>query len=88
MLNDAVARMERYYAQNNSYATGAALGNIGITNANSTNNRYTLSFSGTPTATTYTLQVVPINAQASDTCGTLSIDQAGNKNPTTADCWR
>ncbi|WP_019866218.1 type IV pilin protein [Methylovulum miyakonense] len=34
------------------------------------------------TATTYTLQAVPIDA---DTCGTLQIDNLGNKSP--AGCW-
>ncbi|SEJ51779.1 type IV pilin protein [Pseudomonas sp. NFR16] len=87
MLTDAVARMERYYAQNNSYAVPApALEKIGITNANSINNKYTLSFSGTPTPTTYTLQATPINAQTADSCGTLSITQDGTKTP--ADCWK
>lgn len=89
MLTDAVARMERYYAQNNSYAAPNLAG-LGITNANTANNRYTLSFSGTPTATAYTLQVVPINAQTSDTCGTFTIAQDGTRtpDPSTTTCWK
>lgn len=43
MLNDAVARMERYYAQNNSYAAGT-LANLGITNSTSAGSKYTLGF--------------------------------------------
>ncbi|WP_199884964.1 type IV pilin protein [Pseudomonas bohemica] len=88
MLNDAVARMERYYAQNNTYATATTPAAIGITNTTSANNKYTLSISGTPTAITYTVQVAPINAQTSDSCGTLSITQDGTKSPTDADCWK
>jgi type IV pilus assembly protein PilE len=88
MLTDAVARMERYYAQNNNYTNATTLAALGITNANSTNNRYTLQ-APTVTATTYTLSVVPINAQTSDTCGTLTIDQSGTKTSTAGtDCFK
>jgi type IV pilus assembly protein PilE len=88
MLNDAVARMERYYAQNNSYTSATTLAAIGVTNANSTNNKYTLQ-APTVTATTYSLSAVPINAQTSDACGTLTIDQTGNKTSTTGtDCFK
>lgn len=87
MLNDAMARMERYYAQNNSYAASNLAG-IGITNAYSASGRYLLSFAKTPTATAYTLQVVPQDTQKTDSCGTLSIAQDGTKSPTTADCWK
>lgn len=41
-------------------------------------------------AKTYTISATPIGAHASDTsyCGAaLTIDQAGNKLPTTAGCW-
>ena len=48
---------------------------------------YTFSFSGNPTATTFTLQAVPKGAQASDPCGTLKLDEAGRRSPTTAGCW-
>lgn len=39
------------------------------------------------TATTFTLTATPLGSQASDSCGTLSITQAGTKNPTTTGCW-
>jgi type IV pilus assembly protein PilE len=91
MLADATARMERYYAQNNSYAASnlAAIG-IGSSNTNSPTGKYTLSFSGTPTATTYTVQVVPQGSQATDSCGTMSVDQAGTRTSSTGatDCWK
>lgn len=89
MLNDAVARMERYYAQNNNYTNANTLAAIGITNANSTNNRYTLQ-APTVTATTYVLQVNPINAQTSDSCGNLTIAQDGTRtpDPSTTTCWK
>ena len=99
MLTDGVARMERYYAQNNTYAaadltalgfaTGVAPNKVTVdTPAASQSGKYKLSFKGAPGATTYTFQVVPQDAQASDSCGTLSIDQTGVKSPVTATCWK
>lgn len=89
MLTDGVARMERYYAQNNTYAAKnlAAIG-ISAANATSQSGKYVISFNGTPAATTYSLQVIPQGAQASDGCGTLSINQTGTKSPVTANCWK
>jgi type IV pilus assembly protein PilE len=88
MLNEAVARMERYYAQNNSYAVPdiKALGYPSTTPMSPTG-KYQFSITA-KSATTYTLQVAPQGSQLADTCGTLSIDQAGTKSPTTPECWR
>jgi type IV pilus assembly protein PilE len=90
MLTDGVARMERYYAQNNTYAAAdlAALGfamavpkdKVTVdTPVASQSGKYKLSFKGAPGATTYTFQVVPQDAQAKDACGTLTIDQTGTR---------
>lgn len=54
------------------------------------NGFYTLSFS-TQTATTYKVQAVPVagTSQATDRCGTLAIDNLGNKTHSTgtdSDC--
>ncbi|NBB12033.1 type IV pilin protein [Pseudomonas sp. SLFW] len=94
MLNDAVARTERFYAQNNTYA-GATLKTIGLvaddktTVLNSTNAKYQLTFvTASSSSTTYTLQIAPQGTQTNDTCGTMTIDQAGTKTPTTAECWK
>jgi len=52
---------------------------------------YNLSTSGTPNATTYTLQAVAQGDQAKDkardgtSCATLTLNQAGQKTP--AVCW-
>jgi len=89
MLSDAVARMERYYAQNNSYAA-ANLAALGIADAASKSGKYNLVL-GATTATTYSFQAAPQGTQANDGCGTLSIDQTGTRSPTLAaqpDCWK
>lgn len=89
LLNDAAARQERYYAQNNTYADTVA--KLGIP-ARSNNGLYTLAISDT-TASTYTLTAAPGGAQVKDTkCGTLGLNQAGTKTKTgtaaLSDCWK
>lgn len=89
LLNDAVARMERYYAQNNTYAP-ADLTVLGYANAapTSASGKYQLKMP-TATATAYSFQVVPQGTQANDACGTLSIAQDGAKTSTGGtDCFK
>jgi type IV pilus assembly protein PilE len=77
--------MERAYTGNFSY-----LGvdqNLPCETENSLNRRYAISVQAS-TRTTYTLQAVPTTLQsAADTCGTLTINQRGQRTPTTAGCW-
>lgn len=92
MLSDGVARMERYYAQNNTYAAAniAALG-FTATTQTSQSGKYKIDFVATPTATAYSLKVTPQGSQATDTCGTMSIDQTGARLPdpvTSPTCWK
>jgi type IV pilus assembly protein PilE len=78
--------MERYYTNKMTYA-GATLPNTTCRNDLAT--RYTFSFSGTPDANSYTIQAVPrtTGPQASDPCGTLTVNHTGARSPTTAGCW-
>lgn len=87
-LIDLAGHLEKYYASNNSYS-----------NATFTN----LTFSYENLATYYQLEIIakndfytlkasPIGSQLKDlTCGTLIIDQSGNKNITgtgkISECW-
>lgn len=89
-LADGSARMERYYAQNNSYAA-SSLAAIGISTTTSPTGKYIIKFNGTPTATTYSLEVDPQGNQANDTCGSLFVDQQGLKtssNTSATDCFK
>ncbi|CAN7191689.1 prepilin-type N-terminal cleavage/methylation domain-containing protein [Pseudoxanthomonas sp. LjRoot168] len=38
-------------------------------------------------ARSYTLSATPIGKQAGDSCGTLTINQAGTRSPATTGCW-
>jgi len=78
--------MERYYTSKMTYA-GASLPNTSCRNDLAT--RYTFSFSGSPDASSYTIQAVPKSPgpQASDACGTLTVNHTGARTPATAGCW-
>lgn len=94
--------MERHYSINGSYLGAAAGGaNTGtpaifavacpIDGGDAT---YNLTIQAA-TASTYTLQAVPVGDQANDECGTLTITNTGAKNVAGAaagvgwqDCWR
>lgn len=87
-LQASAQYMERYYTTNMTYedATDPAT-------CDEVSDFYTLSFSGTPDATTFVIQAVPQGAQATaDTsCGTLTINQAGTRTASLAsdasECW-
>lgn len=93
LLTDAVARSERYYAQNNSYKV--SLKGVGlvtddkITTVSSANGKYLLSLVSS-TDTTYSWQVAPQGSQQNDACGTLTIAQDGSKTSSTnaTDCFK
>ncbi len=82
---------EKYFLQNNTYASALNAANFGLgytsTTPYTTNNYYQLSL-GNFTATTYTVTATAKNGQASDThCTTLTIDQTGSRGGTNSDCW-
>ncbi len=102
-LLDLAARMERYFAENNTYATATiAAGNATtdiLSTATSSSNWYTMSITA-QTASTYTLQAMPTGAQGTqDTwCQALTYNSLGQKGVangpagaptwTAAQCWR
>ncbi|MEW6693909.1 MAG: type IV pilin protein [Pseudomonadota bacterium] len=83
-LTELAQWMERYYATHMVY-TGATLPNTACRADLAA--RYTFSFATVPSATAYTVQAVPQGAQTKDVCGTLTVNHAGNRTPSTAGCW-
>ncbi len=87
--------METWKMNNNGTYLGAAgadnLGTLTVFSAvvpvSGGTKTYDLSIAATPapTATTFTLKAVPVVTDSK--CGTLTIDNLGNKTPTTAGCW-
>ncbi|WP_152220434.1 type IV pilin protein [Pseudomonas sp. SCB32] len=87
--------MERYYTANGRYTTSAdAAVALPFTESpkDSSSKYYTLAFTGSPTATTYVLSAAPKGAMAGDSCGTLTLSNAGVKGQgsgaTLSQCWR
>lgn len=82
-LMDLASQMERFYSERNTYV-GATIGAGGANDVRSTNlssdGWYTLSIT-TQTASTFTIQAAPRNAQATTdtTCQTLTITNLGVK---------
>lgn len=80
----AVAQQfERYYTSNLTYV--GAVANTGICDPE------VLTFynvnAANVAAKTYTVSAAPTGKQSGDSCGALSINQAGTKSPATAGCW-
>jgi len=84
LLNQAQA-MERCYTVNNTFV------GCNLLRAVSENGHYNISFVQNATATTFTVQAVPVagGRQANDACGTFTINQAGVRTATgnNRDCW-
>ena len=80
----AVAQQaERYYTVNLKYDSFTA--DTTICEPKSLE-YYTVSAGGLG-AKAYTISAVPKGAQSGDSCGTLTVNQAGARTPTTAGCW-
>lgn len=87
-LMDGAARMERFYSDNNQYATTLALARIGPT---SENGHYTIGIGGLGVNNqTFTLTAAPAGF-TDNKCGSLSLDNAGTQatsgSGTVNDCW-
>jgi type IV pilus assembly protein PilE len=83
-LTQTAQYLERWYTTNMKY-TGAK-GPNDICD-DEVKNFYTLDYSSAPAATTYTVRATPTGGQLKDQCGTLTLDQAGAKTPSTEGCW-
>jgi len=87
ILLETAQYLERFNTTNGTYAGAAVVSSVSPKLAAGGAVRYNISFSGAATATAYTLQAVPANAQAADSCGTLTLNQAGVRTAATGNCW-
>ena len=87
-LTQAAQYMERYYTTKLSYYDSAdePQDPSQICDAE-VQKYYDVDFDGTPIATTFKVKAEPTSAQKDGKCGTLTLDQAGAKTPTTEGCW-
>lgn len=79
--------MERFFTVNNRYdqdTSGTAVALPFTASPRTGTAYYTLSLSAV-SASAYTLRAVPTGSQTTDSCGTLTLTQTGQKTPAT--CW-
>ena len=96
-LMEATQELEKCYTRYGRYlptAAGLCVAYDGIAAGNrmSENRKYTISFVGNPTTTTYTLQATLVANGGNDPeCGALRLDQTGRRTQTgpgpTGRCW-
>ena len=77
--------MERYYTERFSYAGAALPFNTSPKQGGTA--FYNLSFQANPGANSYIIQAVPTGAQSNDRCGTMTINEVGQRNAGGANCW-
>ena len=89
LLNLAAAQ-EKFYLQNNTYTAAlddAPPDGLGLL-ATTENGHYTIAIDDDADAETFTATATAAGGQADDThCATFTIDQAGARTATSADCW-
>lgn len=83
-LVQAQQQMERFYTTQLAY--NAAGSPTVFTCDSDTSDFYAIGVSGVGPKT-YTLTATPQGNQAGDSCGNLTINQAGARTPTTDGCW-
>ena len=82
----AVAQqMERYYTTQLKYDGGPPATTMDNICDPESLDYYTIGMAATPR--TYSITATPKGKQEGDSCGTLSINQAGVKSPSGASCW-
>ncbi len=83
----AAQQMERFYTTNLTYVGAPAASVLDDICEPTTLEFYDIALNPAPAARTYTVTAAPKGDQSSDPCGTLSINEAGTKTPSTAGCW-
>ena len=92
-LTQAVANMERFYAQNNGYCIAASCATMTTCNSTpvicpgacsagvctSTERNYTIAFGAAPTLTTFTIEATPVTGGPQVVDGKMNINQTNLK---------
>ena len=90
-LLDLASREAQYYSTNNAYTS--VMTSLGYANAttnpipSASSHLYDLTLVATATTFTGTATRVTGSSQATDSCGTYSINNLGVQSPTTSGCW-
>ncbi|HEU4621917.1 MAG TPA: type IV pilin protein [Burkholderiaceae bacterium] len=85
-INDIASRQHQYMLDRRSYAADVASLKMTVPADVSRYYNVTIAVANGPPPT-FTVTAAPYGGQASDTCGTLTINQSGAKTPSTGNCW-
>lgn len=104
LLNDAAARQERYFAQNNTYVTAQSdIGKLQLKNTTGSGNdtvvkseteKYNLTVTNPNGSGGYLLTATPQGSQTADTtCGNLTLNAIGTRGVSASgadpkNCWK
>ena len=85
LMLDITQQLERRYTTDRDYTKLTAVCGQSVSSPTTGDARYLL----TPvcTASSYTVTATPQGGQASDPCGTMSINTIGTRTPSTDGCW-
>ncbi len=86
LISDAASRQSQFFLDRRVYATTVAALNVAVPADLAA--RYTIAIAavaGPPAA--FQVTATPIGTQATDRCGLLTIDQAGNRTAVSNRCW-
>lgn len=95
-MYDVAARQQHFLVDRRTYADGITSGegtagrNLGMTRPDAVSAFYTVTLTGvdvTAQPFQYVIQAVPQGAQASDSCGTLTLNAQGVKGAAKTGCW-
>lgn len=85
-ISDVASRQSQFFLDRRNYAATVAA--LNLTEPADVTARYTVAINvvaGPPAG--FQISATPIGAQATDRCGLLTIDQAGNRTAVTNRCW-
>lgn len=85
-IADVASRQAQFFLDRRTYATTVAA--LNMTAPADITNRYNIAIAtaaGPPA--TFTVTATPAGTQATDRCGAMTIDQAGNKGAAATRCW-
>lgn len=85
-MMDIAARQGQFLIDNRAYADSVAT--LGVPTPPSVASKYTIAIASVDAPPAFTVTATPTGAQASDSCGTLTLTQAGVKSASgTGTCW-
>jgi len=94
-LTEVAQRLERFYTENNTYVGACLAGQTGCTASTkvyegvSENGHYLLDLPGSSrTASTYLITATPQGGQAGDACGTLTLNEKGERRLLSGGDWQ